>query len=121
MELSLLLLAGIATLIFVGFNIGGSSTGVARGPAVGIGKTVTTRRVCTEFASRTDEFAFEYVNLIEFRTQFRMAGEIDLVLTGEKPKDYEGLVTQSNPTEDPDDRCLSSLRTHISSIIETES
>jgi sulfate permease len=32
---SLLLLVGIAVAIFVGFNIGGSSTGVAFGPAVG--------------------------------------------------------------------------------------
>ncbi|MGB9985460.1 anion permease [Salarchaeum japonicum] len=33
--LSLLALAGIAVAVFVGFNIGGSSTGVAFGPAVG--------------------------------------------------------------------------------------
>ncbi|PSQ49582.1 inorganic phosphate transporter, partial [Halobacteriales archaeon SW_6_65_15] len=32
---SALLLVGIAVAIFVGFNIGGSSTGVAFGPAVG--------------------------------------------------------------------------------------
>ena len=32
---SLLLVAGIAAAVFVGFNIGGSSTGVAFGPAVG--------------------------------------------------------------------------------------
>ena len=32
---SLLLIAGIAVAVFVGFNIGGSSTGVAFGPAVG--------------------------------------------------------------------------------------
>ncbi|WP_330630563.1 inorganic phosphate transporter [Halocatena halophila] len=32
---SLLLVFGIATAVFVGFNIGGSSTGVAFGPAVG--------------------------------------------------------------------------------------
>ncbi|MFC6952264.1 inorganic phosphate transporter [Halorubellus litoreus] len=39
---ALLLLVGIAVAVFVGFNIGGSSTGVAFGPAVGsdtIGKT----------------------------------------------------------------------------------
>jgi PiT family inorganic phosphate transporter len=34
---SLLLLVGIAVAIFVGFNIGGSNTGVAFGPAVGSG------------------------------------------------------------------------------------
>jgi phosphate/sulfate permease len=32
---SLLLVAGVAVAVFVGFNIGGSSTGVAFGPAVG--------------------------------------------------------------------------------------
>lgn len=35
--LTYLLLAGLATSVFVGFNIGGSSTGVAWGPAVGAG------------------------------------------------------------------------------------
>jgi PiT family inorganic phosphate transporter len=35
MALSLLLLVGLAVAVFVGFNIGGSSTGVAFGPAVG--------------------------------------------------------------------------------------
>jgi PiT family inorganic phosphate transporter len=34
---SVLLLVGIAVAVFVGFNIGGSSTGVAFGPAVGSG------------------------------------------------------------------------------------
>jgi len=34
---SLLLLVGVAVAVFVGFNIGGSSTGVAFGPAVGSG------------------------------------------------------------------------------------
>lgn len=33
--LSALLLAGLATSVFVGFNIGGSSTGIAWGPSVG--------------------------------------------------------------------------------------
>jgi len=35
MDLSVFLLVGIAASIFVGFNIGGSSTGIAWGPAVG--------------------------------------------------------------------------------------
>src|SRR5699024_1621712 len=35
MVVSLLLLVGLAVAVFVGFNIGGSSTGVAFGPAVG--------------------------------------------------------------------------------------
>lgn len=35
MSLSLVLFAGVAASIFVGFNIGGSSTGIAWGPAVG--------------------------------------------------------------------------------------
>lgn len=35
MTLSVVLFAGIAASIFVGFNIGGSSTGIAWGPAVG--------------------------------------------------------------------------------------
>ncbi|MFB6136178.1 MAG: anion permease [Halobacteriaceae archaeon] len=37
MALSLLLLVGIGVAVFVGFNVGGSSTGVAFGPAVGSG------------------------------------------------------------------------------------
>jgi len=37
MAVSILLLVGIAVAVFVGFNIGGSSTGVAFGPAVGSG------------------------------------------------------------------------------------
>lgn len=37
MDLLVLLLAGIAASVFVGFNIGGSSTGIAWGPAVGAG------------------------------------------------------------------------------------
>lgn len=40
---SVLLLVGIAVAVFVGYNIGGSSTGVAFGPAVGsriTGKTL---------------------------------------------------------------------------------
>jgi PiT family inorganic phosphate transporter len=37
MDLSILLLVGIATAIFVGVNVGGSSTGVAFGPATGSG------------------------------------------------------------------------------------
>ncbi|WP_459193459.1 inorganic phosphate transporter [Halosimplex sp. J119] len=39
---SLLLVAGIAVAAFVGFNIGGSSTGVAFGPAVGSGSVSKT-------------------------------------------------------------------------------
>ena len=35
MSLSIVLFAGLAASIFVGFNIGGSSTGIAWGPAVG--------------------------------------------------------------------------------------
>ena len=51
MEFSLLLLAGIAASIFVGFNIGGSSTGVAWGPAVGAGliKKTTAAAIMTFF------------------------------------------------------------------------
>jgi len=33
--ITILLATGIAGVLFVGFNIGGSSTGVAWGPAVG--------------------------------------------------------------------------------------
>lgn len=42
MEIPLLLLVGIAASIFVGFNIGGSSTGVSWGPAVGAGLVTKT-------------------------------------------------------------------------------
>ncbi len=42
MDISVLLLVGIAASIFVGFNIGGSSTGVAWGPAVGAGLITKT-------------------------------------------------------------------------------
>ncbi|GAB3680752.1 inorganic phosphate transporter [Salinarchaeum chitinilyticum] len=37
MDVTAILLAGIAASLFVGFNIGGSSTGIAWGPAVGAG------------------------------------------------------------------------------------
>jgi len=40
--LSTLLLAGILSSIFVGFNVGGSSTGVAWGPSVGAGLVTKT-------------------------------------------------------------------------------
>ena len=51
MDVSLLLLAGIMAAIFVGFNIGGSSTGVAWGPAVGAGliKKSTAAAIMTFF------------------------------------------------------------------------
>jgi orc1/cdc6 family replication initiation protein len=57
----------------------------------GTGKTTTTRRVCREFAARTDELAVEYVNLKECRSLFSAANEIHLALTGEKRGAYEGL------------------------------
>lgn len=37
MDITAVLLAGVAASLFVGFNIGGSSTGIAWGPAVGAG------------------------------------------------------------------------------------
>lgn len=51
MDLTFLLVVGLATSIFVGFNIGGSSTGVAWGPAVGAGlvKKSTAAAVMTFF------------------------------------------------------------------------
>lgn len=51
MDLVALLGVGIAASIFVGFNIGGSSTGVAWGPAVGAGliKKTTAAAVMTFF------------------------------------------------------------------------
>ncbi len=51
MDLGVTLLVGIAASIFVGFNIGGSSTGVAWGPAVGAGliKKATAAAVMTFF------------------------------------------------------------------------
>ena len=55
------------------------------------GKTLTTRRVCREFAARTESVAAEYVNLKECRTLFSAATEILVALTGEKKKAYEGL------------------------------
>lgn len=57
----------------------------------GTGKTVTTRRVCTEFAARHEEVAVEYVNLKECRSLFSAANEIHLELTGERKGAYEGL------------------------------
>ena len=57
----------------------------------GTGKTMTTRRVCQEFATRNENVAVEYVNLKECRTLFSAANEILLELTGEKKKAYEGL------------------------------
>lgn len=49
--MSTLLLAGILASVFVGFNIGGSSTGIAWGPAVGAGilKKTTAAAVMTSF------------------------------------------------------------------------
>jgi orc1/cdc6 family replication initiation protein len=57
----------------------------------GTGKTITTRRVCREFAARTETFAYEYVNLKECRSLFSAANEIHLELTGDKLDAYEGL------------------------------
>jgi cell division control protein 6 len=57
----------------------------------GTGKTLTARRVCREFAARTDCFAFEYVNLKECRTLFSAGNEILLEVAGEKLKTYQGL------------------------------
>jgi len=57
----------------------------------GTGKTVTTRRVCQEFATRHDDVAVEYVNLKECRSIFSAANEIHLELTGTKVGAYEGL------------------------------
>ncbi|MFC7176981.1 Cdc6/Cdc18 family protein [Halosegnis marinus] len=57
----------------------------------GTGKTVTTRRVCQEFAARHDDVAVEYVNLKECRSLFSAAREIHLELTGETVGAYEGL------------------------------
>jgi orc1/cdc6 family replication initiation protein len=57
----------------------------------GTGKTITTRRVCAEFAARTDSFAYEYVNLKECRSLFSAANEIHLEVSGEKKGAYEGL------------------------------
>jgi len=50
--LELLLVVGIAVAVFVGFNIGGSSTGVAFGPAVGSGvaSKLTAAALMTGFA-----------------------------------------------------------------------
>lgn len=57
----------------------------------GAGKTMTTRRVCREFAARNEALAVEYVNLKECRTLFSVANEILLELTGAQKKAYEGL------------------------------
>jgi len=57
----------------------------------GTGKTVTTRRVCQEFAARHDSVAVEYVNLKECRSIFSAAREIHLELTGETVGAYEGV------------------------------
>ncbi|KAB7519461.1 Cdc6/Cdc18 family protein [Halosegnis rubeus] len=57
----------------------------------GTGKTVTTRRVCQEFAARHDSVAVEYVNLKECRSIFSAAREIHLELTGETVEAYEGV------------------------------
>ncbi|WP_255169416.1 inorganic phosphate transporter [Natrononativus amylolyticus] len=51
MDLTAVLLAGIVASVFVGFNIGGSSTGIAWGPAVGAGllRKVTAAALMTFF------------------------------------------------------------------------
>lgn len=57
----------------------------------GTGKTITTRRLCREFADRTADFEAEYVNLKECRTIFSAANEILFALDGEKQGSYVGL------------------------------
>ena len=57
----------------------------------GVGKTITTRRICKEFVTRHETVAVEYVNLKECRTLFSVANEILFELTGEKKQAYEGL------------------------------
>lgn len=57
----------------------------------GTGKTMTTRRVCREFADRNEAFHVEYINLKECRTLFSAANEILFELTGEEKQAYEGL------------------------------
>lgn len=57
----------------------------------GTGETLTTRRVCAEFAARTDSFDFEYVNLKKCRSLFSAANEILFASTGEKKGAYKGL------------------------------
>lgn len=52
---------------------------------------MTTRRVCAEFAVRTESFAYKYVNLKECRSLFSAANEIHLELAGEKLGGYNGL------------------------------
>ncbi len=49
--LSLVLFLGVVVSIFVGFNIGGSSTGIAWGPAVGAGliRKTTAAAIMTGF------------------------------------------------------------------------
>jgi archaeal cell division control protein 6 len=57
----------------------------------GTGKTITTRRLCREFAARHTDFDLEYVNLKECRTIFSAANEILFALGGEKRGAYVGL------------------------------
>ena len=68
----------------------------------GVGKTITTRRLCKEFAARHEIIAVEYVNLKECRTLFSVANEILFELTGAKKQAYEGLdgeqMMQYRPT-----------------------
>ncbi|WP_336361918.1 Cdc6/Cdc18 family protein [Halalkalicoccus salilacus] len=57
----------------------------------GTGKTITTKRLCREFAARHPEFGVEYVNLKECRTIFSAANEILFALGGEKRGAHAGL------------------------------
>jgi archaeal cell division control protein 6 len=57
----------------------------------GTGKTITTRRLCREFAARHTDFDLEHVNLKECRTIFSAANEILFALGGEKRGAYVGL------------------------------
>lgn len=57
----------------------------------GTGKTVTTRRLCREYVTRTEQLAVEYVNLKDCRTLFSAANEIHLELTGDRKQAYQGL------------------------------
>ncbi|KYH25034.1 ORC1-type DNA replication protein [Halalkalicoccus paucihalophilus] len=57
----------------------------------GTGKTITTQRLCQEFADRQSMVGVEYVNLKECRTIFSAANEILFALGGEKEGAYVGL------------------------------
>ena len=83
--------------ILTGIEEGYLPTTVSVYGSPGTGKTITTRRLCREFAARHPDFGVEYVNLKECRTVFSAANEILFALGSEKRGSHVGFETTFDP------------------------